>query len=215
MSRSKLYFHAMSAAARIVAAMAMCAALFLSACASTPKNAYESFTLAGMVYDRSGTPVNGMKLILKPAEGATDKGVFIYEALSDFSGRFSFLSIVPGVYVVTAVKTGCEPYSASVHATSPSQILYISILSAEDIVDLAEEAMRASRWIEADAYVSRAIALNPRDPEARYIAAACKSTKLRPDRDAAGAIAILEALIAEGYAEAPVTRLLSDLKTTP
>jgi hypothetical protein len=212
MSRTKANPRTAAARAVSAAAMALCAALILSACASTPKNAYESFTLAGMVYDRSGTPVNGMRLVLKPAEGAKDSGVFSYEALSDFSGRFSFLSIVPGAYVVTASKAGCETYSASVHATSPSQILYVSVLSGEDIVDLAEEAMRASRWTEADAYVSRAIALNSRDPEARFIQAACKSTKLRPDRDAAGAIAILEALIAEGYAEAPVTRLLSDLK---
>jgi hypothetical protein len=185
-----------------LAAVSLALGALLFACASTPKKSYEPFTLAGMVYDRSGTPVNGMEIRLGEAKSV----------LSDYSGRFGFADVIPGDYVVKTKKEGFEPYTATLSISSPSQVLYLSVLSITDLLDLAEDSMRGSKWEEADRMIDRALAVDPKDAEARYMSAAAKATPFREKRDPAEAIAILETLAREGFMDAPITGLLGDLK---
>jgi hypothetical protein len=181
-------------------AAALC--VLLTGCAGSPRPLSGPFGLAGMVYDRSGAPVNGMTIILGGQ----------HVALSDFSGRFSFGTIEPGQYEVEARKDGFETYRARLTLSTPGQVLYLSVLSADDLLDLCEASLREGRWAEADAYAERALALSPTDPQARYFSAIALASRLRPDRAPLKALEVLRALASEGYAEEPVLRLIADLE---
>jgi hypothetical protein len=158
--------------------------------------------VSGMAYDRSGSPVAFLEISVN---GQT-------RAVSDYAGRFSLAGMLPGTYELTARKEECEPSSSKVKVESPTQVIYLSMVTADDLLDMAENAMSKGDWPSADALAQRALTIAPTMPEARFMAAAAKASPYRKDRDPATATEILEALVNDGYGEGPVLTLLDDLK---
>lgn len=174
----------------------------LSACASTGSKAAATFTLNGMVYDHSGTAVNGMEIKLGQSHAAR----------SDYSGRFSFPGAKSGEYALAASLQGYESFSGMIRVSSPADILYLSVFSKSDLLRCAKDSMRDGEWSAAAAYADRALAVEPGDPRALFLKALVLSSRGNPSRDTGAASAILSEMLADGVEDPSVRALLEDIR---
>jgi tetratricopeptide (TPR) repeat protein len=189
-----------------IAALGLCAFLF-SGCATTNKGKtvgdvnYGKISLNGMIYNQEGLPVKGVLLTLD------DKAT----VGSDYNGRFSFPNVEPGEHALVTSLEGYEEYKASFTFTRPSEILYVSLLSIDELLALAEKRIDLRDWSQADSYVQRALAVSPKDSRARYLQAILLSSKQRSDRSPEKAKEILLSLLSDGYTNPSVYLFLADI----
>jgi hypothetical protein len=185
-------------------AFASCAAaLFLVtlSCATAGTKVYSTFTVNGMVYDHSGSAVNGMEIRL-----GTDRSV-----KTDYAGRFSFPDTSVGDYLLKASMNGYESFTSQVRISSPADIVYISVFSLSDLLRAAKDSMRKSEWAEASSYAERALAMEGSNPRALYLKALILSSRLNPARNLDAAEKILTGMVTAGYDDPSVKRLISDI----
>jgi hypothetical protein len=186
----------------LIAAMALASFAFaFTACATTESKVYSSFTINGMLYDHSGSAVNGMEIKL-----GSDRVV-----KTDYSGRFSFSDVQAGNYQLKASLDGYEPFSSVVRVSSPADIIYISVFSLPDLLRSAKESMRQSQWGDALAYADRALGIEKANPRALYLKALILASRQNPARDLAAASVILVSMTSTGIEDPSVKKLLSDI----
>lgn len=190
---------------RALAACAAASFLFALSCATSGNKVYSTFTVNGMVYDHSGSAVNGMEIRL-----GADR-----VAKTDYAGRFSFPDTVVGDYALKASMNGYEPFSSQIRISSPADIVYVSVFSLSDLLRAAKNSMRKGEWSEATSYAERALAMEASNPRALYLKALILSSRLNPARDLEGAEKILKGMVSSGYDDQNVKRLLSDIANEP
>jgi len=181
-------------------AICLIAALAASACASSDRSTRggpSGASLNGMVYDYENRPV-------ADAEIRIDGHL---RARSDINGRFSLGELPFGKYAVEVGREGCERVSFAVTYGDPTQIIYVKLYSAKQLLSAAEKEMEKRNWAEAQAYLGRMEAIGADDPAARYLRAVL-SFRRGQAKEAKG---LLEALLADGYDEAYVHLFLADL----
>lgn len=191
MSRSKPF---------LIALFAVSVSLAFS-CASARGKAGVSFPIYGMVYDDNGKALSNVVVNLNGTK----------KAVSDFKGRFAFVSLTPGTYSLSAVKEGMESYSDTVSIAGSGDVLYLKMLSVEGLYSLYRKAFRDKEWDMAQGYLSRAMAIKANDPLLRFALAAFKYAPDRPDRDWADAERILLDILREGYRQPATYLLLADI----
>ena len=154
-----------------------------------------------MVYDDNGQPADDVALSLGDD----------HSARSDFNGRFYFTDIMVGRYELRAEGKNLEPLLREVRVDHPSEVMYLSMISADGLYRLFRIEIDAKNWSKADRLIDRAIAIAPEAPLLRYAKAVALSAPTRPDRDWATAESIVRSLISDGYVEPAIVLLLADI----
>jgi len=160
-------------------ALALSWALFsCSSTASAIATNDRSVPLYGMVYDDDNSPVAGAEVLI---DGKA-------KTKSDVNGRFVLTALKFGQYAVVVKKDYFEPARLDLDYSSATQVLYVKLVSEEELLAAADKDIAAREWAKADDHVARALALKRDDPAALFLSAviACR----RGDSpDAAGAAA--------------------------
>lgn len=182
---------------RIELIAATCAALLFSACA-TADFRRGRIDVHGMVYDFENRPVAGYLVSLDGKE----------KAVSDAMGRYVIPSLPAGEYGLRGSREGFEDYEADVSVTSKTDIQYLRVASAEQLLSLADASLESGDLEEAASYVTRAEKTGTRSFLIPYYGAviAFRSGQ-HPD-----ALSILEALEEKGNRDPTVAKMKGDME---
>jgi hypothetical protein len=170
--------------------------VFAAACASLKPND-QGPSFYGMVYDRDNQPVQNALVLVD------GKGI----AGTDVNGRFALAGLPFGPHRLEFRKEGYESLAASADYFSQAQVLYVKMVSAEQLLAQTETAMAARRWAEAEDLVNRAERARPEAPATLYLKAVIRFRR----GDAQGAQVLLEGLLAREYREPAIYLLLADI----
>lgn len=171
-------------------------ALIAVSCASMrPDKA--SLPLFGMVYDRGNLPVSNALVLVDGKPQAT----------TDANGRFGLGGFKYGTYDLEFRKEGYETLSTWVDYASVTQVLYVKMVSTDQLLGQAQAAITERRWAEALSLLDRAERTRPGAPATLYL----KAVVLFRSGDAEGARDILEGLLKEEYREPAIYLLLADI----
>jgi tetratricopeptide (TPR) repeat protein len=100
-----------------------------------------------MIYDRDNRPVHNAAVYVNGQ----------YLAASDIQGHFAISGMKPTLtYTIAVRKPGYEAVEMDIAYTESSYVLYVHILSAEQLVTEAELAIRGDDWGAAESYLDRA-----------------------------------------------------------
>jgi hypothetical protein len=162
------------------------AALLAVSCASLGPGLTADFDAAplfGMVYDGANQPCEGVRIEVDGAEGPR----------SDLRGRFVISGLPRGDHRFVARKDGFEDLSVAVSFLARTDVLHLRLTSFEQLLGMAQAALRDARLADADGLLARAGKLEADDPVLRYLLAILAWK----ERDNALAAARLEALLAD------------------
>lgn len=153
--------------------------------------------LYGMVYDRGNLPVsNALVLVDGKAQATTDA-----------NGRFGLEGLKYGIHDLELRKEGYETMSTRVDYVSSAQVLYVKMVSTDQLLGQAQTAITERRWAEALSLLDRAERTRHGAPATLYL----KAVVLFRSGDAEGARDILEGLLKEEYREPAIYLLLADI----
>jgi hypothetical protein len=172
-----------------------------ASCAGFKKGIADSFTMQGMIYDRSGAAVGNADVFIDEK----------YVATSDFNGRFYINYFRAGVHSIKVSRESYEEFLADITVLSSVDVLYISMVSRDDLCQMTETALREKEWGQADAFAVRLLQVAPQDPVVRFLIATVYAIPLRSDRKIKESIDILEKLLVDGFTEPVVYLFLADL----
>lgn len=153
--------------------------------------------LYGMVYDMDNLPVQNALVSIDGRDAAS----------TDVNGRFALSGLPFGTYEVSLRKEGYELLTTRVEYFSWTQVLYVKMISADQLLAKAESAISERRWGEAQDFVDRAERVGPDAPAALYLKAVVSFRR----GDAENAKNILEGLLSKEYKEPAVYLLLADI----
>jgi hypothetical protein len=176
------------------------AALLTISCASEKVRdglAFEAAPLFGMVYDEENQPCAGVRLTVDGVEGP----------LSDLRGRFIVPDLGRGEHRLIARKEGFEELSIPFAFLARTDVLYLRMTSFDELLGMAQEALRDSRLGDAAALLARAERLDPEDSVLRYLFA-LHAWKTGRYAEAAGH---LNAIAGDGGRQPAVLLFLADL----
>ena len=157
----------------------------------------DGLPLHGMVYDEDNLPVSNALVLVDEYP----------QAMTDANGRFALGGLKYGTYDVELRKEGYEPLSTRVDYASAAQVLYVKMVSTDQLLRRAQAAMHERRWEEALSLLDRAERTRPGAPATLYL----KAVVLFRSGDAEEARDILEGLLKEEYREPAVYLLLADI----
>jgi len=187
----------------IVTALAV-SALLCAGCATTEEasgSGFVSAQLFGMVYDGDNQPCPDVRISVDGVEGP----------VTDIRGRFLVPALSRGAHEVKARKAGFEELTASFSFRSRTDVMYLRLTSLAQLLSMAEEALEARRWEEAEAFLARARKLDSADPVLMYLNAVRWYRMERWAEAASG----LEAMLSAGLKDASVYVFLADLYEGP
>jgi len=181
-------------------ASALLAALLGFSCASAKGSdgtAFDTAALFGMVYDGENQPCAGVRLTVDGREGP----------VSDLRGRFVVPDLARGEHRLVARKDGYEDLAVEFPFLDRTDVLHLSITSFDQLLGMAQDALRDGRLGEAEAALARAERLDPADPVLRYLFAlhAWKAGRY------AEAVSHLDRIAGDGGRQPAVLLLLADL----
>ncbi len=136
--------------------------LGLAGCSAMPGAYFSRATsLEGVVYTSVGAPLRDARITI----GAHTM------AVSDVNGRFTIARVEPGEHRVRAHHEAYETVELTMTFSRPTDVLYLRMLSAEDLVRASQQALDRGRTSEAEQAIGRALAVSPESVRARYLAA--------------------------------------------
>lgn len=189
-------------------AMSLAIVLAMSSCASSgPAGGKAGWigagpaSLNGMIYDYESRPVPDAEIRV---DGMT-------ATRSDINGRFALGPLGFGSHELAVTKPGFERTILELRYSEATQIVYVKIRSAKQLLDAAEKEAGKREWAKSIEYLDRIDAMGERDPLARYLRAIVRARQ----GEAREAKAILESLLADGYDEPYVHLFLADLLQYP
>ena len=182
---------------------AVCAALLALSCASQKEAdgmTFDTAPLFGMIYDADNQPCAGVQLSVDGSNGLT----------SDIRGRFVVPDLTRGTHTVMAAKSGYEQLAVDVAFLNRTDVLHMQMTSFGQLLQMAQEALRDTRWAEAEGFLQRAEKLDPSDAVLRYLYA------VHAYRTGAFAAAVdyLDAIESSGAPQPAVLLLQADIYET-
>jgi hypothetical protein len=120
-----------------------------------------------MIYDSGSRPLRGASVT---ADGCL-------ETVSDLNGRFLTPPIAPGDHLLEVRKTGYETKRMRIEFSSRLEVLYVSLVSFEDLLAGAEESLDAGDPKGAESFLARASLIQEEDPALlMLLVAVCSAT---------------------------------------
>jgi tetratricopeptide (TPR) repeat protein len=142
--------------------LAVVSAAALTACASGPVSKYKSQALYGMIYDRDNKPVHNAAVYVNQK----------YMVSSDINGHFAIPQIRPKVqYLVTVKKPNYEEVEIEIAYTDPSYVLYVRMLSGDQFLSEAEQALKEKDWSKAENFLTKAEQVGADSTSVQYLRA--------------------------------------------
>lgn len=175
-------------------------ALVLASCATASNQDplhFDSAPLFGMIYDLDNRPCVGISLTLDGTQKAT----------SDIDGRFVLLALKPGPHAVTASGTEYETVQLSFNFVNQTQVLYLKLVSFDQLLAQAQDALGQKKWREAEGLLNRAAAIHDTNAVLVYLRAILDYQQ----GNAASAASRLESLASGGTTIPYVYLFLADL----
>jgi len=174
--------------------------LLLASCATASNQdplKFESAPLFGMIYDLDNRACAGISLAVDGTQKAT----------SDIDGRFVLLALKRGAHTLRAAGPGYENVDLSFAFLNRSQVLYVKLVSFDQLLAQAQDALDGRKWQDAHALLERAAAIHGSDTVLAYLRAILQYQR----GDAVGAASRLEALVEAGSTIPYVYLFLADL----
>jgi tetratricopeptide (TPR) repeat protein len=181
-----------------VLASAACAAL--GACLSrgaADLQGFDKAPLYGMVYDDRNEPCQGALIHVDGSAGPR----------ADLSGRFVVPDLARGTHGIAVEKAGFERLETTVDFFDKSQVLYLKVISLDQLLGRIEDALAQRRLTDAGALVARAEAVDGAHTDVRYLKAVYLLKSGEPRR----AADLLEQLLAEGERAPALYLTLADV----
>ena len=185
---------------KTTAAVIVVSALLLASCATASNQNplhFESAPLFGMIYDLDNKACAGISLTLDGTQKAT----------SDIDGRFVLLALKPGTHSVTASGTDYETVQLSFNFVNQTQVLYQKLISFDQLLSQAQDALGQKKWRDAEALLKRAASIHDTNTVLVYL----RSILDYQQGDAASAASRLESLTSGGTTIPYVYLFLADL----
>ena len=177
--------------------VALCAFTFIS-CATTIRKHEKLPPLYGTIFDQENKPVASIDLYL---DGS-------YAATSDIHGHFSLLSVKKTEeHSLEARKKGYEKVELKFTYTDPTQVMYISMFSADQLLSAAEQALRDKDWISVESFLQRAQSTGADEIYCNYLQAVLYAFK----NDEEKAKDILLEMTDKGYENPHILLFLADI----
>ncbi len=131
----------------LTAACLLIAAFLFASCASFMGNKDKFPPLNGMIYDRENRPVTDASIQI---DGA-------YAASSDIHGHFSLANVKQGLtHHLLVTKKGFEQSEVDLIYSDPTQVLYINMFTAGQLISEAEKSLQAQDWTLTQSFLARA-----------------------------------------------------------
>jgi tetratricopeptide (TPR) repeat protein len=172
----------------------------LAGCLSTAAHQPQDFAeapLYGMVYDYDNLSCAEAIVIVDEKE----------EARSDINGRFVVTTLPRGHHQVIVRKDGYEDCRIGFEFLNRTQVLYVRIISASQLMRQVEGALEQKDLARARQLLDRTLAVAPKNPVARYLLAVYLLQDKHPDE----AVALLLGILDEGYRDPTLYLTLADL----
>lgn len=172
----------------------------LAGCMSQNARPPQEFTeapLYGMVYDFDNQSCPEAIVIVDDRE----------QARSDINGRFVVTALPRGRHRVVVRKEGYEECGMDFEFLNRTQVLYVRIISASQLMRQIEGALEERDLARARQLLDRTLSVAPGNPVARYLEAVFMMEDKHPDE----AVALLLGIVDEGYREPVLYLTLADL----
>ncbi len=170
--------------------------VILASCASVG-NERRDAALNGMIYDFESQPVQGAVVEVDGAVMAT----------SDVNGRFALAGLPMGAHRLVAGREGYEKVETEIDYSDATQVVYVKMISADQLLGRAERALEEKNWREAEDLLRRNEAVRGGNPAAGYLRAVLDFRR----GDYRAAAEKLEGLLAGGAKDPFVYLFLADL----
>ena len=135
----------------------------VAGCASDNSKIGTSAVLRGMVYNTNRMPMLDVKV------SEVKDGKEADSALSDIHGRYFIPAVPYGPVTLRFTKSGYEPLDWSFAFGGPTQIVYVQIISLNDLLDRAADSVKKRDWEAASAYLARVRKMEPDNVVASYL----------------------------------------------
>ena len=122
---------------------------------------FEEAFLFGMIYDYDNQPCPGALIIVDGEEGPA----------TDINGRFAIVSLTKGEHRIRIKKEGYEELSVIFEFISKDQVLYLKIISYNQLLRQIEHSLERKRLKDVEELIRRAEAVTPDDPVGMYLKA--------------------------------------------
>ncbi len=175
-------------------------ALSLSSCVSYQERRLREFNsapLVGMVYDQEQKPCVAALISVDGREGPR----------TDINGRFVIDALQRGDHRLKVSKEGFEPLEVPLSFVDRTQVLYLRVVSFNQLLRQAEEALDRRKLQEADGLLRRAEALSAEDPIGLYL----RAVYFLRLEDIEQAIGLLQKILARGQRLPAVLLSLADI----
>jgi hypothetical protein len=120
-------------------------ALFITGCA-TPKGFIGKEDIHGLVIDASNKPVSGYCLTIN------NKTFFTNE-----TGMFTAEKISAGSHHLSGYGEGYISINKNIEIINKSALLYIRVLSIDEIIEQSESLFKSGEWLEAEKIIAQAL----------------------------------------------------------
>jgi hypothetical protein len=157
----------------------------------------ESGIMYAMVYDYGNTPVSGAEVFIDGRRYTE----------SDINGRFFLRINRPGKYAIRVEKAGYEEVNQE-FTFDPMTVLYIRLINATQLLELAEGAIDQNNYAYADSLIGRALLIDGSRPDVLFL----QSVNLFLWQKYKEARAVLNSLMAGGYEDESVHAMLEILR---
>ena len=156
-----------------LAMMLYCLSGFLGGCTAFPLRSeadttvFKSADLIGMVYQQSNRPCQGVSVeVLKEGK---DESVF--RGFTDLNGRFMIPNLPQGRHRIRFSRGGYQSLTVSIRFVDPTHIFYTRLVSLEDLLLQAEEALDKNLWSQMETILSEAAIIDPHRGELLFLKA--------------------------------------------
>lgn len=166
---------------------------FLFGACRTAEFHHTQIDVHGMVYDFENRPVAGYSVELDRT----------HSAVTDAMGRYAFQSVPSGEYTLIGQRQGYERYETMVSVNSRTEIQYLRVASAEQLLSLADEKLSNGDLPAAADYVTRAENTESRSILIPFYAAVISFRNGKPNE----ALSILRALEDRGVRDIYIDKM--------
>ncbi len=128
---------------------------------------FKNADLVGMVYQQGNRPCPGVSVELLRA--GTAEAVF--QSHTGLNGRFVVPRLPRGEHRLRFTRKGYRTLTRAIRLIDPAHIFYTRMVSVEDLLLQAEEALDQDRWILAEELIAEAFQIAPRRGEVLFLQA--------------------------------------------